>query len=339
MSAALAVASRRTRLVGAIARVREAGLIAILAALALGTFAINPRFLSPQGIKDILLDVAVIALVSIGETVVLIMRQVDLSVSSIAGLTAYGAGALFAAHPGLPIPLVLAIGALAGAALGGVNALLIAHGRVPALVATLGTLYVFRGVDFAWVGGHQINATSLPPAFLHLATASFAGVPVLALIVLVLVAGFGVYLRLYPGGREYFAVGSNEEAARLAGIDVARRIRRGFMLSGAIAGLAGVLWLARFGTVDATAATGLELRVIAASVVGGVAITGGVGSVEGAVVGAVLLGTIANALVVLRVPAFWEQTIEGAMLLAAITADLLIARATLGLMREGRRGG
>lgn len=339
MSVAAAAPSRGAGIVGTIGRVREAGLVVILLALALGTFAVNPRFLSAQGVKDILLDVAVIALVAIGETVVLLMRQVDLSVSSIVGLTAYGAGALFAAHPNLPIPLVLVLGALAGGGLGAINALLVAHGRVPALVATLGTLYVFRGFDFAWVQGNQINATSLPPAFLRLATASLGALPLLALLVGLLVAGFGAYLRLYPGGREYFAVGSNEEAARLAGIDVARRLRRGFILCGAIAGLAGVLWLARFGTVDATAGTGLELRVIAAAVVGGVAITGGVGSVEGAALGALLLGTIANALVVLRVPSFWEQTIEGALLLAAITADLLISRATLRMMREGRRGG
>lgn len=333
------IAVQRGGLLQALARVREVGLFAVLAALALATAAINPRFLGAQGVKDILEDVAVTALLCVGETIVLLMRQVDLSISSILGLTAYATGTLFIAHPAMPIPLVMAIGAVAGAALGALNGVLVAWGGVPSLVATLGTLYVFRGADFAWVKAAQINATSLPKDFLGLATAGIGPVPFLALIVVGLIALSGYALRHYPGGREYFALGSNEEAARLAGINVPRRLMLGFICCGAIAGFAGVLFIARFGTVDATAGTGLELHVIAACVVGGVAITGGVGSVEGAAIGALLLATISNALVSLRVPAFWEQTIEGAMLLAAISLDLVIARRTLALMRSGRRHG
>ncbi|MGH7122388.1 MAG: ABC transporter permease, partial [Acetobacteraceae bacterium] len=258
-----AVSTNRAGLLQALARVREVGLFAVLAALALATAAINPRFLGAQGLKDILEDVAVTALLCVGETIVLLMRQVDLSISSILGLTAYATGAVFLAYPGMPIPLVMAIGALAGAALGALNGGLVAWGGVPSLVATLGTLYVFRGADFAWVKGAQINATSLPKDFLALATAGVGAVPFLALIVVGLIALSGYALRHYPGGREYFALGSNEEAARLAGIDVRRRLMLGFVCCGAIAGFAGVLFTARFGTVDATAGSGLELHVIA----------------------------------------------------------------------------
>ncbi|HUZ63288.1 MAG TPA: ABC transporter permease [Acetobacteraceae bacterium] len=329
----------RGRLALRLSQFRELGLVASLLALVLATAAVNPRFLSPLGIRDILLDVSVIALVAIGETLALLMRQVDLSVSSILGIAAYGAGAVFVAFPGLPIPVVMLLGVAAGAVLGAMNGLLIAYGRVPSLVATLGTLYVFRGADYAWVKGGQINAINLPPTFRHFANAAILGVPVMVLLVIIVTIGFGYYLRHYPGGREYYAVGSNEEAARLAGINVERRLMRGFMLSGAIAGLAGVLFLARFGTADATAGAGMELRVVAAAVVGGVAITGGVGTVQGAALGALLLGVISNALVVLRVPAFWQQTIEGALLLVAISLDILLARHTLWLMRARHRNG
>jgi len=337
MSATLEM--RRGGFLTTVARAREVGLFAVLAALLLATTMVNPRFLGAQGIKDILEDVTVTALLCIGETIVLLMRQVDLSVSSVLGITAYATGTIFAAHPGAPIALVMLVGAAVGAALGALNAALVAFGGVPSLVATLGTLYVFRGAEFAWVKGGQINATSLPKDFLALATSGIGPVPYVALIVMALIALAGYFLRHYPGGREYYAVGSNEEAARLAGIDVPRRLTLGFLSCGAFAGFAGALFTARFGTVDATAGTGMELHVIAACVVGGVAITGGVGSVEGAAIGALLLAVISNALVSLRVPVFWEQTIEGALLLVAISLDLVISRRTLAFIRSGRAHG
>ncbi|MEK6296259.1 MAG: ABC transporter permease, partial [Paraburkholderia tropica] len=166
-----------------------------------------------------------------------------------------------------------------------------------------------------------------------------AGVPVLALIAVVLLIALSVYLKQFRPGREYYAIGSNPEAARLAGIDVERRVAMGFMISGAIAGLAGALWLARFGTVDASTAKGIELQVVAAAVVGSVAITGGVGTILGATLGALVLGVISIALVVLHVSPFWEQAIQGALIVAAITADTLLARSVAKRMMRKRDHG
>ncbi|MGA7813847.1 ABC transporter permease, partial [Caballeronia sp.] len=151
--------------------------------------------------------------------------------------------------------------------------------------------------------------------------------------------GIGIYLKQYRGGREHYAIGSNPEAARLAGIRVERRVMIGFLLSGAIAGLAGVLWLARFGTVEASTAKGIELQVVAAAVVGSVAITGGVGTVMGATLGALVLGVINIALVVLRVSPFWQQAIQGALIVAAITLDTLLARSVARRMMRKRDHG
>ena len=158
--------------------------------------------------------------------------------------------------------------------------MLVTFGRVPSLVATLSTLYIVRGADYAWVHGGQINATSLPDAFALIATGSLFGVPTArADRARRARRALGCYLKQYRGGREHYAIGSNPEAARLGrGLRVERRVMIGFLLSGAIAGLAGVLWLARFGTVDASTAKGIELQVVAAAVVGSVAITGGVGT-------------------------------------------------------------
>jgi rhamnose transport system permease protein len=191
-------------------------------------------------------------------------------------------------------------------------------------VVTLGTLYAFRGVAFLWTNGRQVNAETLPDAFLNLGTGSILGIPTLALIALVVVVVVGQALRDFRAGRELYAIGSNPEGARLAGVRAERRVFSAFLLSGALAGLAGVLFTARFGTVDATAGTGYELTVISATVVGGVAIFGGTGSVYGAALGALLLQTITSSLIVLKVDAFWQQAAIGALLLVAIVFDRLV---------------
>jgi rhamnose transport system permease protein len=164
------------------------------------------------------------------------------------------------------------------------------------------------------------------------------GVPFLVLIALVVVLAVGQWLRDYRSGRELYAIGSNPEGARLAGVRSDRRVLTAFILAGALAGLGGVLFTARFGTVDATAGTGYELTVIAAAVVGGVAIFGGTGSVYGAALGALLLGTITSSLIVLRVEAFWQQAAIGALLLVAIALDRLVGvRVDAALRRRSAR--
>ena len=203
---------------------------------------------------------------------------------------------------------------------------MIVWGRIPALITTLGTLYIFRGANYAWVHGRQINAADIPSSFLSIGTGVFLGIPILTWIVLILLVFFSISLRQYRGGREYYAIGSNPNAAILAGINVNRRIAIGFLISGMIAGLAGALWLARFGTVDATAGTGIELQVITSTVVGGVAITGGVGTSSWRRSwGALLMSVFSSTLVFLRVPSFWQQAFQGAMLLVAIALDAYMA--------------
>ena len=225
-----------------------------------------------------------------------------------------------------------------GAACGLFNGVLVTWGRVPALVVTLGTLYMFRGLAFLWTNGTQVNAETLPDAFLNLGTDSIAGVPILVIFAVVVLVLVGRWLRDYRAGRELYAIGSNPDGARLAGVRSDRRVLVAFVLAGALAGLGGVLFTARFGTVDATAGVGYELTVIAAAVVGGVAIFGGTGSVYGAALGALLLGTITSSLIVLKVEAFWQQAAIGALLLIAITVDRLLAlRVEAALRRRSAR--
>ena len=311
--------------------VRELGIALALILLVAVTAIVNPRFLSAQSVKDLLLGSAILAILAVGQAIVVITRNVDLSVGSILGLSAFATGSMFVASPSLPIPVMVLLGMALGAALGAVNGGLVAAARVPALVVTLGTLYVFRGLDYVWATGRQINAADMPPAFLRMGSAAPLGVPILALFALVVLLVAGYYLRNYRGGRELYAIGSDPAAARLAGIPTGRRVFAAFATSGALAGLAGVLHAARFGTLDANAGLGSELNVVAAVVVGGVAIFGGSGSVYGAALGAVLLTTIRAALPVLGINPFWQDAAVGALILAAIGLDRALSA------RVGRR--
>ena len=264
------------RLADRLGRVRELGIIVALALVVVPTAIANPRFVQPQSIQDLLLNAAIVALLAVGQTMVVVTRNVDLSVGSVLGLSAFLTAQLLADHPGLPVVAGIGFGVLVGLVCGVVNGAAVAVGNVPSLVVTLGTLYVFRGVDFAVAHGRQVNAADLPDALLDLGSGKVVGVPVLVLVTIVVIIVAAVHLRSYRAGRELYAIGSNPDAAVLAGIPVGRRTFGAFVLSGVIAGLAGTLFLARYGTVDAAAGTGLELQVVAAVVVGGVAIFGGV---------------------------------------------------------------
>ncbi|MEU8637187.1 ABC transporter permease [Amycolatopsis sp. NPDC048633] len=306
-------------------KARESGIVLALIVLVVFTATQNSRFLSGQSVRDILLGTAILAVLAVGQAVVIITRNIDLSVGSVLGLSAFAVGSLMRDNPGLPVIAALLAGLVVGAVCGLLNGVLVRFGQVPALVVTLGTLYAFRGVSFFWAGGQQINADKLPQSFLDFGTASVLGIPWLVLIALVVLVIAGIVLRSYRAGRELYAMGSSPQAAKLAGIKVGRNTSAAFLVSGALAGLAGVLFAARFGTVDAAAGTGYELNVVAAAVVGGVAVFGGSGSVWGAGLGALLLTVIGSALAVLDINQFWQQAIVGALILLAIGADRLVA--------------
>ncbi len=327
---------RGRSLLDTVLRARELGILLALAILVAVTAISNPRFLSGQSIRDLLLGTAILAVLAVGQTVVVITRNIDLSVGSVLGLSAFTVGTLLRDNPGLPVVVALLIGAAVGAGCGLVNGVLVRYGQVPALVVTLGTLYVVRGITYFWAGGQQINADELPAGFLSFGTATVVGLPYLVLIALVVLVAAGIVLRNYRVGRELYAMGSSPQAAELAGIRIGRRTIGAFLVSGAAAGLAGVLFAARFGTVDAAAGTGYELNVVAAVVVGGVAVFGGSGTVWGAALGALLLTTIGSALPVLEINQFWQQAIVGALILVAIGADRLVAvRVAAALRKRG----
>jgi rhamnose transport system permease protein len=325
----------------ALLRSRETGIVIALVAVVAATTVANPSFLSGQGVHDLFLNASIIALLAAGQCLLVITRNIDLSVGSVMGLTAYMSGQMFLGNQGMPMILVILAGIALGALCGVINGALVAIAKVPALVVTLGTLYVFRGLDYAWAsatGVQQVNAYQMSPSFLEFGSGSVLGVPNLTLIAVVVVAVIAYALRNFSSGRELYAIGSNPDAARLAGVPTGRRVFTTFVISGGLVGLAGVLHAAYFGTINAAVGSGKELAVVAAVVVGGVAIFGGSGTVIGAALGALLLTTITSALPILGVPAFWQRAVDGAALLVAISLDrTVMVRLAARLQRERNR--
>jgi rhamnose transport system permease protein len=322
------------RIVDLVFRLREFGIVVVLVLLVLVTAAIEPRFLHLSNIQFILVDTTIFALLAVGETMVVVTRNVDLSIGSVLGLSAFLSGDVFQTHPGIAIPVAFLVGLALGLVCGTLIGLVTVVGQVPSLVVTLAALYMIRGIDVLVVGGGQVVASSLPNAFVEIPKKTVGGVPVLAIVIAIVVAIAAYYLRSYRSGRELYAIGSNPDAARLAGLKSGRRVFAAFVVSGACAGLAGVLYAARYGTIDSTAGSGYELQVIAAVVVGGVAIFGGSGSVVGAALGALLLNTILSALYVLGVSPFWNQAIAGALLLGAIALDRGISLRLAAILKK-----
>ncbi|MGV1033833.1 MAG: ABC transporter permease [Microbacteriaceae bacterium] len=316
---------------------RELGILAAIVVVVVAATVVNPSFLfSSDGWRDLLLTPSILVLVAIGQAVVIITRGVDLSVGSVLGLSAYLTGRMFIDFPGIPIPLVVLFAVLAGAILGLVNGALIVSAGVPAMVITLGTLYAYRGINVWWAGSSLVNASDMPKDFLALGTGQFLGIPLLTIIAVVVLVAAGWYLRNMRSGREFYAIGSDPAAARLYGLNVSRRLLAAFILSGALAGLAGVLFAARYGTVNSQAGSGWELNAVGAAVIGGVAIIGGSGTVWGAALGAVLLMTINRALPILGVPDFWQGAVVGVLIIGAIVLDRVLAVRTARRLREAR---
>ncbi|MFJ5152010.1 ABC transporter permease [Streptomyces sp. NPDC088353] len=338
VSAAEAHRSSGTRLVDRVFKMRELAILVVLLALIAVAQAGNSAFLSEQGVKDLLLNATILVLVATGQSLVVITRNVDLSVGSTLGISAFAAGTWLQDGGDPVVAVILAV--LLGTGFGLLNGLLVSLGQVPALVVTLGTLYIIRGVDSIWVGSRQITAADLPGGFVDFGSGGIGTVPYPALIALAVLAATAYYLKHYGSGRELYALGSNPEAARLAGIPVRKRVLAAYTFCGGLAGLAGAMYLARFGNVDSGTGSGYELTVVSAVVVGGVVFTGGSGSVYGAALGALLLTSVNSVLPALGVSSVWVLAINGLLLLLAIAVDRVVAlRVASALKKRNARHG
>jgi ribose transport system ATP-binding protein/rhamnose transport system ATP-binding protein len=317
---------RSASLLRRLAQTREVGLACAIAAVVLPVILLNPRMISAENLTAIAMDAALLMIVALAQMLVLLTRNIDLSVASVIGLSAYGAARFMHLHPQSPVLAGVGVAAAIGLACGGFNGVVVTLGRIPAIVVTLGTLSVFRGLNSLWAGGKQISADQVPQAWLDLTSSRILGVPAVVLIAIATLIVVGMALRRLPYGRELYAVGSNPDGAALIGIPAKTLVLGAFMLAGLLAGFDGAMWASRYATIDARVAIGFELTVIASVVVGGVAIRGGAGSVLGVALGALTLLVIQNGLTLARVDPLWLDGMYGLVILLAVGVDTFVGR-------------
>lgn len=289
-------------------------------------------YLSSRFVSRLMIAISITALLAAGQSLVIITRNIDLSVGSTVGVAAYLTAELLAENTG--IPAIAAIGASVGIGLvlGLINGALVAFARIPSIIVTLGTLSVFRSLLTGHAGGKTIATGSLPAWLVDLprSTVFTVGdyeVRTMFLLAAVIIVVLHLALKFTRSGRRLYAIGSNPEAALQAGLNGRRLQLVAFMACGGLAGLAGFLYVGRFGTINVTAGSGLELAAIAAAVVGGVSTLGGSGTVMGAFVGAVLIGVLDQSLVrVEQISEFWRDAILGTLILLAVLLDVTVGR-------------
>jgi rhamnose transport system permease protein len=307
-------------------RHRELALALIIAAMvgAIGLYA--PAFVSAANIATVLDDTSILSMLVLAQMIVILTRGIDLSVAANLALSGMISASLAQHFPDLPVIAYIATGVGIGLLLGLFNGGLIAGVGIPPIVVTLGTLAIFRGLIVVYGGGSQVNASEMGDVFQAFPKMTALGLEAVFWIAAPLAAAIALFLNFTRTGRAFYALGGNPLAARYCGINIRKQLLLAYVISGAVSGLCGYLWVARYGVAYSEIASGYELTVIAACVIGGVSIAGGVGTVPGALLGALFLGVIVNALPVMQVTPFWQMAISGAVILAAVIVNARVER-------------
>lgn len=311
-------------------QLRELSLVVLIGLILLFFSSQIEGYFSPRIFNRVTSDVAIIAVVALGETLVLLTRNYDLSVGSVVGLTAFFVGKQLTAYPELDPTAAMSLAVAAGAFLGLINGLLVAYARIPSIIVTLGTLAIYRATLVAYPGNKMVLINDLPQWITDLGQMQLFSVgefnirPVVAgaLVLFIIFQLVTLYTRF---GRRLYAIGSNPEAARVGGLPSERIVLSAFILCGAIAGLAGFLYLVRFGNLNTAAAQGIELDAIAAAVVGGISTNGGKGTVMGTLLGALMINLLQQSLLRwLVISNFWVEALLGLLILIAVLIDSVI---------------
>lgn len=297
---------------------REPLLAAMIVLLVVAVGLRAPAFLSASSLANVVTDSTLLVMLALTQMLVIVTRGVDLSVASNLALSGMVAAMLGAHVPGLPLPLIVLVAVAVGLALGLVNGWLIGYLELPPIVVTLGTMSVYRGAVFVLSGGAWVSAHQMPAQFIAFPLDRLLGLPHLVWIAAATAAVIALVARGTRFGRDLYAIGNAPHCAGYIGIASHKRLLWTYALSGAVAGLCGYLWVARYAVAYTEIAYGFEFTVIAACVIGGVSIGGGVGTVLGAVLGALFLTVIGNALPVLQVSPFWQSALTGLVILVAV---------------------
>ncbi|KLU62903.1 autoinducer 2 import system permease protein LsrC [Peptococcaceae bacterium CEB3] len=302
---------------------RESFLLGLILLLLLIMLVVSPSFLGPGNLMNILTNCATVAIVALGETIVIITKGIDLSVGATMGMVTLFTGSL--ALNGFPLAVVILVAFLAGIVAGALNGVLISYLKLPPIIVTLGTLSVYSGIMYVITKGNWV--TNLPAGLLQLGNFrlfGFVPAPVVVLVVLLLVST--LFLQFSIPGRHIYAVGNNEASARLSGINIKRVIFSAYLIAGFFSAVAGIFYVAYNGFSTPSTGGNMELDAIAAAVIGGTNVFGGKGTPLGTLLGAILLGIVTGALVFFHIPAVWNLAVEGIVILAAVISDAALYR-------------
>ncbi len=309
---------------------REIWLLLVIGALVVATTLRAPGFAQPANLLDIFNNTSILMILALGQMAVIITRSIDLSMATNLALSGMIVALTNAAFPDIPVPFLMVLATFCGLVMGAFNGILVWKLGIPAIVVTLGTLTIFRGLIFVIAGGSWVNADKFSTDFVQYTRIEFLGLPLLSWYAITIAVMFFVLMTRTPMGRAIYAIGVNPTASTYAGINVGRTTFVAFCISGMLAGFSGYLWVSRYVIGSVEVANGYELTIIAACVIGGISIAGGVGTVGSALLGALFLGVINSALPVINISPFWQMAISGA---AIILAVILNAR---GQKQKGR---
>jgi ribose transport system permease protein len=314
--------SPRPNLLKLLLRRRESGIFLALIGLIILISYFAPRFLRPDNLFVVSRQIALVAIVALGVFFVILTSGIDLSVGSTIGLSGFMCGLAMAA--GVPPALAVAIGLCTGALVGAVNGAIVSFVGVTPFIVTLGMLGVARGVVLVIKKGDSVR--DIPRSFIEVGNGSLFGLSSPVIVLLVLAVAAHVLLRHTPFGRRVYAIGGNEEATALSGINTRKVKFYTYVICGALASVTGMLYVARFQTAQADAGRGMELDAIAAAVIGGTSLMGGEGSVVGVLIGAMIMGVIRNGLVLMQVSSYWQELIIGSIIVLAAILDIVRSR-------------
>lgn len=286
--------------------------------MVIGTTLRSPGFISDQKMIEIFNDSSMLIILALGQMAVILTRSIDLSMASNLALSGMIVALINAAYPEIPVPVLMLIATSCGLLMGIFNGSLVWWLGIPSIVVTLGTLTIYRGIIFVLAGGKWVNADAFTESFIQYTRVEFLGIPALSWYAIIIVLAFFIFMTRTSAGRSIYAIGINPSAALYTGINIGKTQFMTFCISGALSGFCGYLWVSRYVIGSVEVAKGYELIVVAACVIGGISIAGGVGTVIGTVLGALFLGFISNALPVIGVSPFWQMAISGGAIILAV---------------------
>ena len=313
-------------MLGRFLKSREALLVGAILVLLAAISTRFPGFVTPANLAHVFNDTSPLILLAIGQMIVVLTKCIDLSVAANLALTGMVVAMINVAAPGVPVGVILAVAVGLGTCLGMLNGVLVWKLGIPPIVVTLGTMTIFRGCIFLLSDGKWVNSHEMSAGFKAFPRSEILGLPMLSWIAILAVIVFTVVMTRTTLGRAFYAAGGNPHAATYAGIDVGKTQFWAFTISGALAGLTGYLWVSRYAVAYVDIAGGFELDVVAACVIGGVSIMGGIGTVGGALLGALFLGVIKNALPVINISPFWQLAISGSAIIIAVALNAQASR-------------